>query len=98
MMFGCNKCTLSPCPPQCPNYTDTRQAVGICPVCGCEVLTGDELFKIGDEMIHADCVQRFTPEEVFSLLDIEPSQTFRNSDIDGSVFLELFGIQKEKAY
>lgn len=98
MMFGCNKCTLSPCPPQCPDYTDKRQAVGICPVCGCEVLTGDELFRIGDEMIHADCVQRFTPEEVFSLLDIEPSQTFRNSDIDGSVFLELFGIQKEKAY
>lgn len=47
MMFGCNKCTLSPCPPQCPDYTDTRQAVGICSVCGCEVLTGDELFRIG---------------------------------------------------
>lgn len=97
MTLGCNKCTLSPCPPQCPDYTDTRQAVGNCPVCSCEILTGDELFRIGDEMIHADCVQRFTPEEVFTLLDIDPAQTFRNSDIDGSCFLELFGIQKDFA-
>lgn len=97
MMFGCNKCTLSPCHPQCPDYTDTRQAVGICSVCGCEVLTGDELFRIGDEMIHADCVQRFTPEEVFTLLNIDPSQTFRSADIEGSVFLEIFDIKKERA-
>lgn len=97
MMSGCNKCTLSPCPPQCPDYTDTRQAVGICSVCSCEVLTGDELFRIGDEMIHADCVQRFTPEEVFTLLNIDPSQTFRSADIEGSVFLEIFDIKKERA-
>ena len=97
MMFGCNKCTLSPCPPQCPDYTDTRQAVGICSVCSCEVLTGDELYRIGDEMIHADCVQRFTPEEVFDLLEISVSQPFKNSDIDGSTFLEAFGIKKEIA-
>lgn len=97
MMFGCNKCTLSPCPPQCPDYTDTRQSVGNCPVCSCEILTGDELFRIGNEMIHADCVQRFTPEEVFDLLEISVSQPFKNSDIDGSAFLEAFGIEKERA-
>ncbi len=97
MMFGCNKCTLSPCPPQCPDYTDTRQSVGICSVCSCEVLTGDELYRIGDEMIHADCVQRFTPEEVFDLLEISISQPFKNSDIDGRAFLEVFGIEKERA-
>ena len=96
-MIDCNKCTLSPCPPQCPDYTDTRQAVGICPVCGCEVLTGDELFRIGDEIIHADCIQRFTPEEVFDLLEISISQPFKNSDIDGRAFLEVFGIEKERA-
>ena len=93
----CDVCRQYPCPPQCPDYTDTRQAVGICSVCGCEVLTCDGLFRIGDEVIHADCVQRFTPEEVFDLLEISVSQTFKNSDINGSAFLKVFGIEKEIA-
>lgn len=92
----CEICRQNPCHNMCPNYEDKREAVGICSVCGQEFYEGDEIYQVADdEAIHADCVQGFTPEEVFSLLNIDPSQTFRNSDIEGSVFLELFGIQKE---
>ena len=94
----CEICRQTPCHNMCPNYIDTRQVIGTCSVCGQEILTGDEIYQITEiEAIHEKCVQGFTPEEVFGLLDIEPSQTFRNSDMDGSVFFELFGIQKEMA-
>ena len=75
-----------------------KKVVGTCSVCGGDIIEGDSIFQVTDDKaIHADCVQGFTPEEVFSLMNISPSQTFRNSDIDGSTFLEMFGIQKECA-
>jgi hypothetical protein len=68
-------------------------------VCNADILEGEEVYRVADdEAIHADCVQGFTPEEVFQLSEINPSNTFRYSDIDGSTFLELFGIRKEPAY
>lgn len=95
----CEICRQTPCHNMCPNYVDTRQVIGTCSVCGQEILTGDGIYQITEnEAIHEKCVQGFTPEEVFSLLDIEPSQTFRNSDIDGDTFLEFFGIRKEEAH
>ena len=94
----CEICRQTPCHNMCPN-ADPRRVVGCCSVCYGEILEGDEIYQVADdEAIHADCVQGFTPEEVFSLLEIEPSQTFRNSDIDGGTFLEFFGIRKEEAH
>ena len=93
----CEICRQTPCHNMCPN-AEQKKAVGTCSVCGGEIIEGDSIFRVADdEAIHADCVQGFTPEEVFSLMNISPSQTFRNSDIDGSVFLEIFGIRKEYA-
>ena len=95
----CLECRQHPCHNMCPNAEDKRRVIGYCSVCHGEITEGDEIYQVADdEAIHADCVQGFTPEEVFTLLSIDPAQTFRNSDIDGSVFLELFGIQKERAY
>lgn len=94
----CEICRQHPCHNLCPN-AEPRRVVGVCSVCQSEILEGEEIYQVAsDEAIHANCVQGFTPEEVFSLLEINPSWTFRNSDIEGSTFLELFGIQKESAY
>ena len=94
----CDYCGTYPHHNMCPN-AEPRRVVGCCSVCHGEILEGDEIYQVADdEAIHADCVQGFTPEEVFTLCEIDPSQTFRNSDIEGSVFLELFGIKKECAY
>ena len=94
----CRVCRQTPCHNMCPN-AEPRRVVGYCSVCQSEILEGEEIYQVAsDEAIHASCVQGFTPEEVFSLLEINPSDTFRNSDIEGSVFLELFGIKKEAAY
>ena len=94
----CEYCRTSPHLSGCPN-AEPRRVVGYCSVCQSEILEGEEIYQVAsDEAIHASCVQGFTPEEVFSLLEINPSDTFRNSDIEGSVFLELFGIKKEAAY
>lgn len=93
----CDVCRQTPCSNMCPN-AKPRKTVGICSVCHSDILDGEEIYQVAeDEAIHADCVQRFTPEEVFTILDIDPSQTFKNSDIDGQTFLELFGIKKEVA-
>ena len=93
----CDICRQTPCHNMCPNAA-LKKVVGTCSVCGGDIIEGDYIFQVTDDKaIHADCVQGFTPEEVFSLMNISPSQTFRNSDIDGSTFLEMFGIQKECA-
>ncbi len=93
----CEICRQTPCHNMCPN-AEPKKIVGICSVCGGDIIEGDLIYQVtDDEAIHADCVQGFTPEEVFSLMNISPSQTFRNSDIDGNVFFEAFGFQKECA-
>lgn len=94
----CEMCRQTPCHNMCPNAENAKRVVGYCSVCKQGIFDGDEIYQVADdEAIHADCVQGFTPEEVFTLCEIDPSQTFRNSDIEGSVFLELFGIRKEEA-
>jgi hypothetical protein len=94
----CDYCGTFPHHYICPNHDDDVQIFGECSVCGQDIVEHDEIFQLSDdEAIHADCVQRFTPEEVFTVLNIDPSQTFKNSDIDGQTFLELFGIKKEVA-
>lgn len=95
----CDYCGTYPHHNMCPNAENAKRVVGYCSVCKQDIFEGDEIYQVADdEAIHADCVQGFTPEEVFTLLDIDPSQTFRNSDIDGGTFLEVFGIRKEEAH
>ena len=97
-MQMCNLCYQSPCHNMCPNYSDDRRIIGTCLVCGQEIRENDYIRQItDDESIHETCVQGFTPKEIFSLLKINPTHSFRNSDIDGSTFLELFGIQRDVA-
>ena len=93
----CDVCRQTPCSNMCPN-AKPRKTVGICSVCHSDSLDGEEIYQVAeDEAIHVDCVKGFTPEEVFTLTNNNPSTSFRLSDIDAEMFLNAFNIYKRRA-
>lgn len=92
----CDICRHTPCDPRCP-HAEPPRVVGTCSVCCGEICEGEEIFSLNDnEAIHADCVQGFTFEELFTLTDIDPSDTFRNIG-DGRAILNALEIEQQTA-
>lgn len=82
---------------QCPNAIQS-EPISKCSVCGEAIYSGDTVYKFNDdETVHADCLERLTPEEVFDFMFADISVSFNNQDIDAETFCKAFDVWAEEA-
>lgn len=81
----------------CPNASDGK-IIDRCFICGEAIYEGNTMYRFtDDDAIHADCLERLTPEEVFDVMGADLSTSFANQTIDAETFCKAFDVWAKEA-